>query len=62
MLFWMSEFVEAVTALHDKPANNRGIESLSRKGCEWYIYIYDSYYYYDYDYYDYYYYYYYCYV
>ena len=34
MLFWMSEFVEAVAALHDKPANNRGIESLSRKGCE----------------------------
>ena len=59
MLFWMSEFVEAVAALHDKPANNRGIESLSRKRMRVHIYItmhtLTYYYYYYYYYYCYYY-------
>ena len=53
MIFWISEFVDAVTALHDKPANKRGIESLSRQDASGiYIYIYDSAYYYDYGYND----------
>ena len=47
----MSEFLDAVTALHDKPANKRGIKSLSRKDASG-LYIYDSFYYCDYDYYD----------